>query len=319
MGESALVCASHSPLRHCFAAPPDSWPQIEAAMARVTQHVKDFDPELIILFGSDHYNGFFLRLMPAFCVGLAAQATADIGGYSGPLDVPGQLGAEVVTFLRDNDIDPAVSYDMTVDHAFSQTLFDVTGSLDAYPTLPIFINCITEPYVPFRRTRMLGEALGAYAASSGKRVLFLGSGGMSHHPTRYYPDPQSAEADVADWQLKGGAPDAVWTSSDWLKRLHVMHHEGAEMIVRGERTAAHMRLNADSDQRFLDVLINGNIADFDGWDQPKLINEGGIGSMELHTWIAATAAHQACGGGSPELDIYSIAPELGIACGIVHA
>ena len=41
--------------------------------------------------------------------------------------------------------------------------------------------------------------------------------------------------------------------------------------------------------------------------------------MELHTWIAATAAHLAAGGESPGKDFYSVAPELGIAAGIVHA
>ena len=58
--------------------------------------------------------------------------------------------------------------------------------------------------------------------------------------------------------------------------------------------------------------------DFDTWDQTKLIEEAGIGSMELHTWIAAAAAHKAAGGDKPKLDFYSVAPEIGIAAGIVH-
>ena len=40
--------------------------------------------------------------------------------------------------------------------------------------------------------------------------------------------------------------------------------------------------------------------------------------MELHTWIAAAAAHKA-GGNMPVRDFYTLAPELGIAAGIVHA
>ena len=52
------------------------------------------------------------------------------------------------------------------------------------------------------------------------------------------------------------------------------------------------------------------------WDQTKLIEEAGIGSMELHTWIAAAAAHKAAGGEKArKLDFYSVAPEIGIAAG----
>ena len=51
----------------------------------------------------------------------------------------------------------------------------------------------------------------------------------------------------------------------------------------------------------------------------SFVKEAGIGSMELHTWIAATAAHLAAGGKNPQTDFYSVAPELGIAAGIVHA
>ncbi len=317
MTETTLICASHSPLRHCFAAPPTDWVAIEDAMATLVRHVRDFKPDLVVVFGSDHFNGFFLQLMPSFCVGLAASATDDIGGYGGELDVPAALAADVVGYLRGHDIDPAVSYSMTVDHAFSQTLADVTGGLAAYPTIPVFINCITQPFVPFRRTRLMGEAVGEFMLQTDQRVLFLASGGMSHHPTRYYPDPASAEPLVADWQLSGASGGQL-SADGWLERLDSMHREGAEMIVRGERTAEHMRLNAESDQAFLDVLLSGALEEFDGWNQQELVERGGIGSMELHTWIAATAAHLRCGGAVPALDIYSVAPELGIACGIVR-
>ena len=52
---------------------------------------------------------------------------------------------------------------------------------------------------------MLGEIIGEFAARLTKRILFLASGGMSHHPTRYYPEPGQGEAAVEAWQLSGGA------------------------------------------------------------------------------------------------------------------
>jgi 2,3-dihydroxyphenylpropionate 1,2-dioxygenase len=314
---SSLLCASHSPLLYCFEKPPEDWARIEAALAGMSGFVEDFAPDLIIFLGADHFNGFFLNMMPAFCVGLDAEATGDIGGYPGKLNVPQELGIRLLEFLRANDFDPAVSYQMTVDHAFSQTLHTAAGSLDRYPTIPIFVNCITRPFVPFRRVRQFGEMLGRFARSLNQRVLFMASGGMSHHPTRYYPDIGDGEPSVAAWQLSGGDLAASMNRDEWLKRLWDMHHEGAGMIARGERTATDMRLNEESDRRFIHALESRDHKVFDHWDADALIADGGIGSMELLTWIAAAAAHSEMGGASPKLDCYSVAPEIGIAFGVM--
>ena len=292
---------------------------MQKAYAEREAAIRDFDPDLVFAFGADHFNGFFLKLMPCFCIGLDAGAVGDIGGFEGPLDVPQSEATDAVQFVRQEDIDIAISYKMTIDHAFSQTINNMLGGLSAKPIIPIFINCIAPPLVPFRRSRMLGEAIGKFAKTLDKKVLFLASGGMSHHPTRYYPEPGDGPDEVTAWQLSGGDDPESLSPQEWIDRLEEMHIEGAKMITRGERTAAHMRLNADADARFLEVLTSGDLSQYDGWNPTDVINEAGIGSMELHTWIAATAAHLAAGGESPTADFYSVAPELGIAAGIVHA
>ena len=119
---TSLVCASHSPLLYCYAKQPRDWEKLQRAFSARAQAITDFEPELVIAFGSDHFNGFFLKTMPAFCVGLSAEAVGDIGGFAGPLNVPEELSLNCVEYLRANDIDSAVSYKMTVDHAFSQTI-----------------------------------------------------------------------------------------------------------------------------------------------------------------------------------------------------
>ena len=316
---TSLVCASHSPLLYCYAREPADWDGLQQAFADRANAISEFDPELVFAFGSDHFNGFFLKTMPAFCVGLSAAATGDIGGFAGPVNVPEKTAVDCVEYLREHDVDSSVSYRMTIDHAFSQTINIMLGSLTARPVIPVFINCITTPFVPFRRTRMLGEAIGRFALTLDKRVLFLASGGMSHHPTRYYPEHGAGEEDIEAWKLSGGDDPGSLTPAQWLERLDVMHREGAEMIARGERTAADMRLNAESDQRFLDLFTRNRLEEYDDWDQYELVEQGGIGSMELHTWIAAAAAHRSAGGNMPVRDFYTLAPELGIAAGIVHA
>jgi 2,3-dihydroxyphenylpropionate 1,2-dioxygenase len=316
---TSLVCASHSPLLYCYAKAPDDWDALVAAYKARETAVQKFDADLVIAFGADHFNGFFLKLMPAFCIGLKATAVGDIGGFEGALNVPTNTATDIVNFLRQSDIDPAVSTDMTVDHAFSQTIHNMLGGLATKPVVPVFINAIAEPFVPFRRTRLMGEAIGRYAASLGTRVLFLASGGMSHNPRRYYPVLGEGPPEVTAWQLSGGDDPQSLSADQWIDLLEKMHHEGAGMIVRGERTAADMKLNREADERFLDVLCGNRLEEFDAWDPSTLVEEAGIGSMELHTWIAAAAAHRAAGGSAPVSDFYSVAPELGIAAGIVHA
>jgi len=316
---TSMICASHSPLLYCYAKEPDDWESMQNAFAARERAAQEFDADLVIAFGADHFNGFFLKLMPAFCVGLKANAVGDIGGFAGELDVPADIATDLVHHLRNSDIDPAVSTDMTIDHAFSQTINNMLGSLNAKPTIPIFINAIAEPFVPFRRTRLLGEAIGKFAASSGKRVLFLASGGMSHNPRRYYPELGDGTPEVTAWQLSGGDYPESLSPEQWIEMLEHMHHEGAEMIVRGERTAKDMKLNQEADERFLEIFCDNRLEEFDHWDQQELVREAGIGSMELHTWIAAAAAHKAAGGSAPVNDFYSVAMELGIACGIAHA
>ena len=316
---TSMVCASHSPLLYCYAKEPNDWDTMQAAFTKRASAVQAFNADLVIAFGADHFNGFFLKLMPAFCIGQKATAVGDIGGFAGSLNVPSDLAVQMVEYLRADDVDPAMSIDMTIDHAFSQTINNMLGSLDAKPVIPVFINAIAEPFVPFRRTRLLGESIGRFAAATGQRVLFLASGGMSHNPRRYYPEIGQGTPEITAWQMSGGDDPESLTHQQYLDLLEEMHHEGAGMIVRGERTAADMKLNQQADERFLEVFCGDCLTVFDAWDPYDLIKNAGIGSMELHTWIAAAAAHQAAGGGPPVFDYYSVAPELGIACGIVHA
>jgi 2,3-dihydroxyphenylpropionate 1,2-dioxygenase len=314
----ALVCASHSPLMYCFARPPPCYEATERLFAQRAEAIRAFDPELVVVFGPDHFNGFFLQLMPPFCVGLQCTAAADIGGFAGPLRVPADDALSCINAVRMAGVDVAVSYDMTVDHGFSQTMFRVLGALDAYPVIPIFVNGMVPPYVPFRRSRLLGEAVGKFAASLGKRVLFLGSGGMSHNPTRYYPKFGSAEPRVAAYQLSGGH-GAGLSQAEWLERLELMHREGAQMLVDGTRTRADLKLNPDVDARFLEIITSGDLSRVDALEPAWMVEQAGVGSLELHTWIAAAAANVAAGGNPAAVDLYAEALEYGIAFGMVHS
>jgi len=84
------------------------------------------------VFGPDHFNGFFYELMPAFCIGTAAEGSKDWQLEGGPLRVPRELATSCVRFLQSRDFDVAISHQMKVDHGITIPLFKLTGALARY-------------------------------------------------------------------------------------------------------------------------------------------------------------------------------------------
>ena len=87
----ALLAMSHSPLLEHAELDAEVSGELEAAFAEARRFVHDFDPDVIVNFAPDHYNGFFYRLMPPFCIGYAAESIGDYGSQAGRLDVPEDL------------------------------------------------------------------------------------------------------------------------------------------------------------------------------------------------------------------------------------
>jgi anthranilate synthase/aminodeoxychorismate synthase-like glutamine amidotransferase len=213
----------------------------------------------------------------------------DIGGTPGKLNVPADEALELASFLRGGSYDTAISYKMGVDHGFSQPLVRLFGALDRWPVVPVFISPFTQPLIAFRRSRQLGEAVGQFVKQRNKRVLIMGSGGISHHPLRYYPTPDVAFPEVYGWQLDG-EKGGTMTEAEWFDRLHRMHHEGAQMIIDGLRTIAEMRLNEEFDREFLRRIVAADLESMDDWDQMEILGKAGVGALEIHNWIAARAS-----------------------------
>jgi 2,3-dihydroxyphenylpropionate 1,2-dioxygenase len=297
------------------ARPPADEPAILELYAQCSAAIGQFAPECIVIFGSDHFAGFFYSNMPAYCLGLAATAVEDVGGFAGPLEVPAARATALLQHLRGDGFDPAVSQQMKVDHAFSQPLQRLSGALDRYPTIPIFIGAQMPPFPGFARSRSFGASVGRFFAGSGLRVLYIGSGGLSHHPTRYYPLPGEASPPVAAWQL-AGAQGGTLSEPQWLSKLHDDHVVGAEMLISGQRTEQDIRLNPAFDREFMARFVSGDLAALGAMDADECFAQAGIGSLELHTWIAALAAHCVAGGALPTRHLYSPTLEYGIGYGM---
>src|SRR4030081_4167530 len=200
----AIVCASHTPLMYRGPASNETEQRVRTAFEQLGTFVKAFEPDYVIQFAPDHFNGFFYDLMPSFCVGAGAVSLGDWGGGTGPLDVPEQTALALVDHVRAEDFDVAVSYPMPVDHGFVQLREAVLGDFKPVPILPIFLNAAAPPVPTYRRARQLGESVGRFAMSSGKRVLFAASGGLSHDPP--LPSIKDAPPDIRERLIDGRNP-----------------------------------------------------------------------------------------------------------------
>jgi len=315
---SMLACVSHSPIIMIRARAPADEPAILELYRECAAAIERFDPERVIVFGSDHFAGFFLATMPAYCIGLAAEAVADVGGFGGRLNVPAEDAKALLLHVRSRSFDPAVSYQMTVDHAFSQPLQRLTGALDRYPVIPVFIGALAPPFMSFARSRDFGAAVGEFVRASGKRTLLIGSGGLSHHPTRYYPLLGEGTPEVAGWQVAGERA-GTFTREAWFQKLYDDHVTGAEMLVAGTRTAQDIRLNEQFDRWYMRCVAAGAVDELAAFPPERAFEQAGVGSLELHCWIAALAAQKAAGGALPTRQIYSPTLEYGIGYGMAYS
>jgi 2,3-dihydroxyphenylpropionate 1,2-dioxygenase len=313
-----LACTSHAPLALIRPRAPEGEDTLIEHRARIREQIGRLDPEQVIIFGVDHFAGFHYAAMPPYCIGVAAQAVEDLGGFAGILKVDEHQAIELLKFLRNSGFDPAVSYKMRVDHAVSQPLQLLTGAIDRYPTIPIFISVLTPPLLRFERTRKLGEAIGRFVRASGRRTLLIGTGGLSHHPAHYFPPMDTAPPDVLSYQMEGPR-GGVMDDAAWFARFADMHRAGAQSAADGLRTMKDMRMNPDLDRRVIQSLSEGDTEVFDDWDAEDVQRDAGVGMLELHSWIAAVAAFGDARLQSVMESAYLPAVEYGTGYGLLYS
>jgi len=305
-----LKCLSHTPLRGRNDPGADVVAEVDSVLAAARGEVEAFDPELILIFAPDHYNGLFYDLMPPFVVATAAESVGDYNTLPGSLSVASDLALELATHLMESDLDTALSHRLQVDHGCTQTLEEMTGSLTRYPVIPIIINSVAPPFVPYRRIRKLGEAVGHFLAKLNKRVLILGTGGLSHEPP--VPLLANSPAEIQEFLICGRNPTPEARAAREARTIAAGRIYGSELC---EQTP----LNAAWDEAFIDLLLGGDLAQVDEFDIQKISAEAGRSTHEVRTWVAAFSALAAMGPYQASKDYYRPINEWIAGYGVVSA
>lgn len=280
----AFLGLSHTPLMGLNPVAPSVERELKGALERARDLAQSFDPQLVVLVGPDHYNGFFNDLMPPFCIGAQATAVGDYSSPAGLLNVDEPVALALAEHLMEADFDIAVSRRMRVDHGFAQALQLLWGGLKTPPVIPFFMNAVAQPGIPrVRRCRALGEAIGRFLDSVPHRTLLIGSGGLSHEPpvpTLSHPDPAVRERITARHEPTAAERDA--------KTQRVM----AAGIALASGSSDMKPLNPDWDARWMDALVKGG-AELDalnGLAESAIEAQAGLSAHESKTWLVARSA-----------------------------
>ncbi len=310
MAKVHLECMSHTPLHGYFDPAPEVVAEVERVQRAARERVAAFDPELVIVFAPDHYNGFFYDVMPQFCIGVNATAIGDFNSPAGTLPVAQEAALALADAALTADIDVAVSYRMQVDHGCAQALDVLTGGIDRYPVVPVFINSVAPPMASCRRARLFGEAIGRFIARMDRRALLIGSGGISHEPP--VPEIEGADSVVAERLIAGRNPSRESRNARESRTV-----AAAKAFAAGD-SRLHP-LNPVWDRAFLELLQSGEVAAADGLTNDAITREGGKSAHEIRTWVAAFGALAVCGPYEASIDYYLAIPEWIAGFGAMHA
>jgi len=295
----AALCASHTPLMRDGSIAAATKDAVNASFGRLADWVRAYSPDLVVQFYPDHFNGFFYDMMPSFCIGTAAESVGDWGIREGPMNVPEEQALALAAAIREAGFDPALSFRMMLDHGFTQIWDVMFGRFDLYPIIPVFVNCAAPPLPSMRRVRLLGEAVGRHAAQSGKRVLFVASGGLSHDPP--IPDIKTAPPERREFLIAGRNP-----TEEARRQREARVREAGRASALGEGPC--QPLNPTWDRMVIDLFSSGDLGRADAFTDDGIRQGGGRGGHEIRAWLAALAALSAAGPYRASLDFYETIP-----------
>jgi hypothetical protein len=157
--------------------------EIDRLYGEVARRLRAVQPDVLVVFTSDHYNAFFESSVPIFSIAVGESA-------SGPSDYPtiarreltlaAGLARQIQEHVVRAEFDVGMSQELELDHSAIVPLhfLDPDG---AVPLVPFFIGAFMRPIASARRCFALGRAIrdAVDAGPEPLRVAAVASGGFS--------------------------------------------------------------------------------------------------------------------------------------------
>jgi hypothetical protein len=185
----AGIAASHAPFVAMHPqfeqAPTEQGERVIKAFTTARELLEKTAADVIVLFSNDHLDRFFFDNLPAFLVGIGAEAQGPVNEWirlpKVKVRVHSQLGKFLVAEGFKAGIDFARSEELPLDHSECVPLHFLTPRWDV-PIVPVVVNTFASPMPTLQRCCQVGEFVRrAVEKWPGKeRVAFVGSGGLSH-------------------------------------------------------------------------------------------------------------------------------------------
>jgi 2,3-dihydroxyphenylpropionate 1,2-dioxygenase len=250
-------------------------------------------PDVLVVFGPDHFRTLFYDNMPAWCIGVGrVDGWGDWETPTGPFATAPGFARHLVRHLLDHDFDPAYSYALQVDHGISEV--PQLCELPDLPLVPVLLNTSAPPMPTPARCYAFGQAVGQAIAACEEplRIAVVGSGGLSHSPPMVSVESEDpAHADQVQRLIHG--------------RGQVLADARAreERLIRTVAQYAPL-IRPDWDRAFLARICRGEAAALAReLDWGTLEAEAGNGGQEVRTWLAMAGTV-----GSPPMELLGYEP-----------
>jgi len=287
---------------------------VRMALVEARTAAAAYDPEICVIFFPDHYNAFSYKNMPQICIGAKARTVGDYGTRIFSLKISEEMALAALESLLEAGFDPAISYDMQVDHAVAQPLTLLFQDPSEVPIIPVFINCAAIPLAPLARSWDLGVAFGNFLRSLGKRALILGSGGLSHDP----PIPRMSNASVAQRERLIAGNLGVAAEDEAARQARVSQF-GRDFAGKRGDVPGMQDLNPVWDNDFMDRLGDADEEEIRRIKNRDIEEQAGRSAHEVRAWAAAFGALTAFGPFRVEDRFYREIPEWIAGFGMIRA
>ncbi len=173
----------------------------------VREHVDAVDPDLLVVFDTDHFAMWYYQRLPVFAIGVAettsGPGTDDWPGLTSFEDIPValELGRHLYVCGLDQGFDLTLTEEFAIDHSISVPLEMLSPAMQR-PMVPFWVNGIAPPLPLARRVYAAGQMVrrAVEALPGNKTVGIIASGAISGDiggPRAHPGGP-------------GGPPDEAW-------------------------------------------------------------------------------------------------------------